>query len=117
MIIITDITFVEVKGEEFFFKHTYTTNNHGEPVDIVDVYEEYLQGLQFTRPDGKKIVVGFTKQAEEILGLSYAVYDHLSKELTKAQDRYQLAVESLEICNKELMELKNMTLWQRIKRT
>lgn len=43
--------------------------------------EEIVHGRQFIRPDGKEVWLGVSKQAQEVIGITYEAWENTQKDL------------------------------------
>lgn len=96
-------------------------------MDPVEVYDncvdptqaefcvELIKGRKFTRPDGEKVVVAASKQAQDVLGLLYEAWEDLEKRFTATQNAYYKTWMCLEAREIELSVYKNASFRQRIK--
>lgn len=101
----------------------------GEPVQH-EVLAELIRGRHFHRPsDGAEIVVGVSKQAQEVMGILYESWDELQKandELQKANDElqkayenerksYQLTASKMHWYKNRVEEARSASIWRRLK--
>ena len=114
MICVTNIEYFKVEGDFIKFTHAYNTDrpvaftNMDEPVDI-KMAEEYVYGKRFHSVLGEEVCLGINKDANKILGFPFEVIDNQSKIIHE---------QSKELGNlrTELLSIKTMGLWDRIKR-
>ena len=73
-----------------------------------NAFREMIQGQRFVRPDGKELLIGCSRQAEEIIGIQYESWGNMSEawEGTRTQ---------LRKAEKELADIRQMTFWMRLK--
>lgn len=73
-----------------------------------NIFREMIQGQRFIRPDGQELLIGCSRQAEEIIGIQYEAWGNMSevREMTRGQ---------LRKAEKELSDLKQLTFWKRLK--
>jgi hypothetical protein len=87
----------------------------GDPgsVDWIEhsVYREYIEGRWFVRPDGKRLLIGNSKQASEIIGLQFEAWQNMEKSL----DDCRKARRELEAELKPLRAVAQAGFWTRIK--
>lgn len=84
MLLITKIEFLDVDGDS----HAVVDERQLEPLHPKDIgmteekiVRELVRGRRFTRPnDGVEIVIGLSKQAQDIIGLQYEAWEALEKD-------------------------------------
>ena len=144
MIVIKDLEYYEVPdniheviyqigGNTFIDVNTQTGPIH---MPTIEVRKEVIEGKVFVDQQGNRVVVGLSKDAQNILGLQYEAWENSEKEintLRKDISQYRRSVnnltqENLELnerikpltfenkYHKELIrELTDASLWTRIK--
>ncbi len=73
-----------------------------------NVFREMVQGQRFRRPDGEELVIGCSRQAEEIIGIQYESWGNMSREWEATRTQLRKA-------EKELADIRQMTFWMRLK--
>lgn len=124
MIVIKHIDFLEVQGERYEFRHRYISGNNllmevgtanGTAEALVEEVRELIVGREFRDPSGRTVVVGVSKQAQDIIGIQYEAWENQSKmieDLILECSAIQIKVEQKE---KELSKIKSASFWDRLK--
>ena len=88
----------------------------------VEFCKELIKGRRFIRPDGEEVVVGVSKQAQDVLGLLYEDWGKQRRALFLVQNAYRDVCvkldsvgEKLEAKEGELDVYRNASFWQRLK--
>ena len=88
MIVITNIEYLETNRNpiELIREHGHSgfIPCKGNQVIETKVMLELVRGRHFHRPDGTEICIGMSRQAQDILGLQYDIWDNMRQELDAA---------------------------------
>jgi hypothetical protein len=123
---ITKIEYADIDRE---FLEVYRYNPH--PIRLkntdkfatVDTIKECINGLWFKSLDGEDVCIGWSKEAQEIIGLPFGALRNISDQLDRSVAREMQAAKVIKnLCAekyelfKELEKIKNLSFWERIKR-
>lgn len=61
--------------------------NGGRDMEKISVIKELVKGRLFRRPDGLDIIVGLSRQAQQVLGLYYEVWDQMETTLYSTREQ------------------------------
>ena len=125
MILIKSVDFIETDSDPYELYHKYADDKvfFVDPKELmkeVEYTSEFVYGKQFRRPsDGKDIIIGVSKQAQEVIGIMYEAWETQAKrydDLRKACDverqyKYWIINEFETYKN----NIKQATFWQRLK--
>ncbi len=89
MILIKSIEFYETKMDpieivnpNILYKQSLVTSNYDKEYAEVSDLRELIHGRRFRRPsDGTEIVIGVSKQAQDLIGIQYEAWDNMEKQL------------------------------------
>jgi len=126
MILITDISMKEVKGD--WAELSYFNNTDTFFMEHIMSYES-VHGRVIVTDDGSEICLGLANHVNELLGLPFRAIDNQVKTITDLHDRVVQANRSISRLEKSQKQLKtdnkifrhkltniyNMTFWQRLK--
>ena len=122
MIVIRNIDFIETPQDRTEIYHQdpmsppilLRTQGDDEymPVSIV---QELIRGRCFRRPDGSELVIGASKQAEEVLGLQYEAWETVHRELCTQRSRLLAAHKQVHKYKDELNGIRCASIWKRLK--
>jgi len=84
MLLISKIEFLDVDGDEttiFESKPFEPLFLRGGEMIQAEVAQELVRGRRFRRPsDGEDVVIGCSKQAQDVIGLQYEAWENLEKD-------------------------------------
>lgn len=114
MIVITDVKFMEFDRDEMIlaFRDPYRgidvrTHEGYETCSAMEL-QELVRGRRYVRPDGQELVIGVSKQAQDVIGIQYEAFDTLRKE----SDRYFTEIISMQ---EEMRKVRSASFWVRLK--
>ncbi len=115
MILIKNIEFyetnqdpIEIVSHMMPYEAIEALSDKGDVVVPISEIRELIKGQRFRRSDGVDIIVGLTKQAQDILGLQYEAWDNMQKEL-------EITHNSLQVANETIKAVTQANIWTRIK--
>ena len=89
-------------------------NGGAEAVEY-SVMAELVQGRRYVRRDGKEIVIGVTKQAQDIIGIQYEAWGSLQSDYEAARKDLSRTAKELKGCKESLRELHEAGFFRRLK--
>lgn len=118
MIIICNAEYYEVDGDVgtiySYDPHQMVRVNGNEAV-YAQVLQEKVKGRRFRNPrDGTDVVVGLSKDVQELIGLQYEAWDNLEKAYEAANRNYNQIYHEVTAWRKKFDELENASVWRRI---
>ena len=116
MIVIKNVEFyetqkdpIEIVSQSGPYEAIEVLSERGNCIVPVSEVREWIYGRRFQRPsDGVDVVLGLSKQAQDVLGLQYKAWENMSAELCHyhcANHAYQKKIENAQ----------KATVWTRIK--
>lgn len=82
-----------------------------------ELFRELIRGREFVRPsDGKRLVVGCSKEAQEVLGMMYEAWEEMQDRIESLEADKRHLTHFLGRVSQKLEEIRNETFWQRVKR-
>ena len=81
MIVIKKIEFLKTDRDIYEIYYSHMMDRPESPMVFdgefiaPEFFREIIRGIHFRRPDGEEVVVGVSKQAQEVLGLMYDVWE------------------------------------------
>lgn len=113
MIVIKNIDFIEVENDNIKLMTSTPSNKNYQIFENIE--QELIRGIRFRRSDGNEIVIGYSKQAQDILGISFEVFENLkSKYDIECENHFRTTQEMNQLKNK-LLEINSASFWQRLK--
>ena len=120
MIVITKIDFIETERDPLELIHRYGLDgripfsNGRKEIEAKELME-LIRGRRFVRPDGKEIVLGISRQAQDVLGIQYEEWHRMNLRLKVATDEKLSLMKELNTYTGIIKEAKKATIVQRIK--
>jgi hypothetical protein len=119
MIVVKNIDFLETDRDPVELLATTPTHMPiwcGEEPVQHDALIELIRGRRFRRPtDGVDIVVGVSKQAQDVIGIQYEAWDNLQKAYDAEQRNHQRTTSEMYGYKSRVDEMLNSSFWQRLK--
>ena len=119
MLVIRKVEFLEVNKDPL---ELLATTQPGMPVECgeelvpVDFFKELIRGRRFVRPsDGIDIIVGCSRQAEEVIGLQYEAWDNLQNAYAAEQINHHRTTSEMYEYKSRVDEMFRSSFWQRLK--
>lgn len=118
MIIIKNIEIIEVDRDPWELIAKIPMDGvipvNGNKYIETKLFIELIGGQRFVRPDGKELIIGCSKQAEEVIGIQYEAWGNMSKEweITR-QELYTERGERLKV-EGELLKVKQLGFFRRL---
>lgn len=76
----------------------------GQRNERVSVITEHIKGRRYERTDGTTIVVGFSQQAQEVIGITYEAWENADKTIMELSQRNALLHRQIEDYRTEIKE-------------
>ena len=117
MLIIKNIEFIETDRDPYeILSHQMSSYQAIEVMtdkgkDFIGGTElrELIRGRRFVRPsDGLDIMIGVSKQAQNVIGIQYEAWENM-------EESHNLAIDKATHTANKLAKLKKSNLWKRIK--
>lgn len=119
MIVITNVEFVHVDRDpwEILTAGPTAKERHQWRGRMTkEITKELIHGRRFTRPsDGTDIVIGTSRQAQEILGLQYEAWELQAKAYAAEKRSHRRTVIELQGCQAILEDIRTASWVQRLK--
>lgn len=120
MLVIKRIEFFETDRDPLDVLYCSSPN---VPVDGVngtidfELFRELIRGREFVRPsDGKRLVVGCSKEAQEVLGMMYDAWAEMEDRIESLEADKRHLTNFVSVATNALEEIRDETFWQRVKR-
>lgn len=113
MILVKNLEIIETDRDpmeivSMHLPHDYIPVNGGEKAIPCKQLRELIRGRRFRRPDGKDMIIGMTRQVQDIIGIQYEAWDTLNEAL----DSYRIQARKYESA---LDNLHNSGFFKRLK--
>ncbi len=119
MIIIKNIEFIETDCDPVELPtttHPYSPVICGDEAIPHDVLSELIRGMRFRRPsDGVYIVVGLSRQAQDVLGLTYEAWENLEEAYETERRNHAMTTSEMIRYRTKIKEMEDSTFWKRLK--
>jgi hypothetical protein len=118
MILIRHIDFIETGMERYQLTELA---RWGAPTpigyELADTEQviEWVRGVEFTRPDGEKILIGASEQAQEVLGIQFEAWGNMEREIYRLQASNKHLRDTIHDYQDEVDRLSRLSLWERVK--
>ncbi len=80
-----------------------------------NVFREMVQGQRFRRPDGKELIIGYSKQVEEAVGLPFEIFKNMQDDIDDYRVTMRRQTDSINRYQSYISELGRAGFWKRIK--
>ncbi len=114
-IIITDVKFMEVDRDPWElvsrcppYQQRIVWGDSGEETVNTDTIRELIHGRRFRRSDGTMLLIGCSKQAQEVIGIQYEAWENSEKML----EDYRRCWNNTE---RKMIAIREMSFWQRLR--
>lgn len=121
MILIKNIEMVEVDRDPYEILstiHPYEAISvyNGSNIEHIEheVFTELIRGRRFIRPDGKELIIGCSKQAEEVIGIQYESWENLMGLHESTREELYREKGKLLKANEELYAIKQLGFFKRL---
>ena len=117
MIVIKNIDLFEIARErvEISINQKICACDPGAKPTFNTIENEIINGERFYLPDGRKIIIGWSQQVRDAIGIPLTIFGNMRNEIDGIEkEKFNLSV-SLRKSKAELTTFKTMNFWNRLK--
>ncbi len=79
-----------------------------------NTFRELIIGRRFVKPNGEELLIGCSKQAEEIMGIHYDSWDGMLNQLEESRAAFHTIKELQLKTEKHLMKIRSLGFFERL---
>jgi hypothetical protein len=123
MLLVTKVEVADVPGREAYIASCkdlpvapdFVPINNGDDCITGEVYLDNIRGREFVDQRGRRICIGMTKEAQEVLGLQYQCWENTLASLERLRVDLANRGSDLVAAHERLRRIKTASFWDRLR--